>query len=98
MTLWIKRLILWKSAYLIRNPKIIQIRFILVLRSQAGICQIAFFVVPFLQATVIEHLQIVLNDERNNIVFQALLKHNQSAHTTVAVMQYHIETHKEIYN
>ena len=45
-------------------------------QHQAGIGQIAFFVIPFLQSTVIEHLQIVLNDERNDIVFQALLKHN----------------------
>ena len=48
MTLWSKRLILWKSATLIPNPKIIQIRLIFVLCGQADICQIAFFVVPFL--------------------------------------------------
>ena len=38
-------------------------------QHQAGIGQIALFVVPFLQSTIIEHLQIVLNDKRNNIVF-----------------------------
>ena len=48
MTLWSKRLILWKLACLILNSKIIQIRFILILYGQTGICQIAFFVVPFL--------------------------------------------------
>ena len=72
---------------LISNPKIIQIRFILILCSQAGIGQIAFFVVPFLQSTIIGQLQIILNDKRNNIVFQALLKHDQSAHTAVAVLE-----------
>ena len=56
-------------------------------QHQAGIGQIAFFVIPFLQSTVIEHLQIVLNDERNDIVFQALLKHDQPAHTAVAVLE-----------
>ena len=50
-------------------------------QHQAGIGQIALFVVPFLQSTVIEHLQIVLNDERNDIVFQAFLEHKQSAYT-----------------
>ena len=88
-------MILWKSACLIPDPEIIQIRFILVLCGQAGISQIALFVVPFLQSTVVEHLQIVLYDERNDIVFQALLKHDQPAHTTVAVRRYHIETPQE---
>lgn len=72
---------------LISNPKIIQILLILVLRSQAGICQIAFFVVPFLQSTIIEHFQIVLNDKWNDIVFQTLLKNNQSAHTPITILE-----------
>ena len=50
------------ASCLIPNPKIIQIRFILVLRGQTGIGQIAFFIVPFLQSTVIEQLQIVLDN------------------------------------
>ena len=85
---------------LIRNPKIIQICFIFILCCQTGICQISFFVVPFLQSTIIEHLQIVLNDERNNIVFQALLKHDQSAHTTVSILEWVnlLKLHMEVQN
>jgi len=85
---------------LIRNPKIIQICFIFILCCQTGICQISFFVVPFLQSTIIEHLQIVLNDERNNIVFQALLKHDQSAHTTVSILKWMnpLKLHMEVQN
>ena len=59
--------IVWKLAHLIFNPKIIQIRLILILCCQTGIGQITFFVVPFLQSTIIEQLQIILNNERNNI-------------------------------
>lgn len=88
-------LTLWKLAYLIYNPKIIQICFIFVLCGQTGIRQIAFFIVPFFQSSIIEHLQIVLNDKRNNIIFQALLEHNQSAYTTIPIRQYHIETPQE---
>ena len=87
--------IVWKSARLIFNPKIIQICFIFILCCQTGICQTTFFVVPFLQSTVIEHFQIVLNNKWNNIVFQTLLEHNQSSHTTITVRRYHIETPQE---
>ena len=53
--------------------------------GQAGICQITLFVVPFFQSTIVEHLQIILDDEWNDIIFQAFLKHNQSANTTISV-------------
>ena len=59
------------------------------------------FVVPFLQSTIIEHLQIVLNDERNNIVFQALLKHDQSLPTmTVSILKWMnpLKLHMEVQN
>ena len=64
------------ESRLICNSKIIQIRLILVLCGQAGISQISFFIVPFFQSTIIEHLQIILDDKRNDIIFQAFLKHN----------------------
>ncbi len=34
---------------------------------------------------MVKHLKIVLNDERYNVVLQALLKENQTAYTTVSV-------------
>ena len=61
---------------LICNSKIIQIRLILILCGQTGICQITFFFVPFFQSTIIEHLQIILDDKRNDIIFQTFLEHN----------------------
>lgn len=56
---------------LVSNPKIIQIRLIFILFRQAGIYEIAPFTIPFFQSAVIEHLQIIFNDKRNHIVFQA---------------------------
>ena len=86
------------ESRLICNSKIIQICLILILCGQTGICQITFLIVPLFQSTVVEHLQIVLDNERHDIIFQTFLKHNQSAYTAVSIMQYHIGTHKEIYN
>ena len=65
-----------KMQCLICNSKIIQIRLILILCGQTDICQITFFIVPFFQSTIIEHLQIILDDKRNDIIFQTFLEHN----------------------
>ena len=58
----------------IRYSEIVQILLKSVLRGQTGIAQIAALVLPFLQATVVEHLDIVLNDKWHNIVPQALFE------------------------
>lgn len=92
---FIKSQIFHFESRLICNSKIIQIRLILILCGQTGICQITFLIVPLFQSTVVEHLQIILNDKRNDIVFQALLKHDQSAHTPITIRRYHIETPQE---
>ena len=57
--------------------------------------QITFLIVPLFQSTVVEHLQIVLDNERHDIIFQTFLKHNQSAYTAVSIRRYHIETPQE---
>ena len=43
--------------------------------------------IPFFQSTIIEQFQIILDNKRNNIVFQALLEHNQSAYTTITILK-----------
>jgi hypothetical protein len=53
---------------LIRNPKIVQIRLEAVLGGEAGICEIAFFPVPFLEAAIVIEFQTVLDDEGDNIM------------------------------
>src|SRR5699024_1532678 len=66
-----------ESSYLIWDSEIVQIRLISILCGQASICQIPFFIVPLFQSAIIEQFQIILNDKRNNIIFQAFFKHNQ---------------------
>ena len=53
---------------------------------------------PFMESAVIEQLEFIGNDKRNNAVGQAFLKHNQAAHTPVAVLKRMnlLEAHMEI--
>ena len=59
----------------------------MVLGGEAGVHEEAFFVVPFFEATVVEQLQIVLDDEWHNIVLQALLEKDQAAYTAISVLK-----------
>lgn len=69
----------------ISNSEIIQICFVSILCCQTGVCKIAFLTVPLFQATIIEHLQIIINNERNYIIFQTFFEHDQPSHTTIAI-------------
>ena len=46
----------------------------LILRGQAGVQQIPAFGFPLVQPPVVEHFEVIRNNERNNIVPQALLE------------------------
>ena len=74
--------------FIISNPKIIQIPLIFILCCQIHICQISFFIAPFFRSTIIENFQIILDDEWNDIMIQALRKHNQYAHMAIAVLKW----------
>ena len=43
--------------------------------------------VPFFEAAVVEQLQIILDDERDNVMLQAFLKKDQSAYTAISVLE-----------
>lgn len=43
--------------------------------------------VPLFKAAVVEQLQIVLNNEGDNIVLQALLKEDQSSYAAIFVLE-----------
>ena len=43
--------------------------------------------VPLFKAAVVEQLQIVLNNEGDNIVLQALLKEDQSSYAAISVLE-----------
>ena len=69
------------------NPKVIQVSLKAILGGEAGVHKEAFFVIPFFKTAVVEQLQIVLNDKRNNIMLQALLKEDQAAYTAISVLE-----------
>ena len=55
--------------------EIVKHALVIILCCKASINQIPLNVRPFMQATIIKHLQLVRNDKRHYAVFQALLKH-----------------------
>ena len=75
------------KVFLVVNPEIIQISLKAVLGGEAGVHEEAFFVIPFFKTTVIKQFQIVLDNEGNNVVLQALLEEDQAAYTTVSVLE-----------
>ena len=72
---------------LVGNSKIIQISLKAVLGGEAGVHKEAFFVIPFFETTVVEQFQIVLDNEGDNIVLQALFEKDQAAYTAISVLE-----------
>ena len=58
-----------------------------VLGGEAGVHEVAFDLVPFFDAAVVEQFQIILDDERDNIMLQALLKEDQTAYTAISILE-----------
>lgn len=59
----------------------------MVLGCQAGVGQVAVGVAPFTQSSVVEHLQLVGNDEGNDAALETLLEHDEASDTAVAVLK-----------
>lgn len=60
--------------------EIVKICFEFILSGKAGVPQITPFLFPLMQAAVIEHFQLFINDKGNNTVSQAFLKQDQPSH------------------
>lgn len=73
--------------FVIRDSKIVQILLKSVLRRKAGISQAVSLVLPFLQATVVEYLDVVLDDKRHDVVTQAFFEMEQAPNSAVAVLE-----------
>ena len=59
--------------------KIVQKCLVVVLGREASVSQITVDVSPFTKATIVEKLEVVRNDKRNDTVGQAFLEHHQTA-------------------
>lgn len=81
-------------------PKLIKQEFEWILSRETGIRQIAFDAGPVMQSVVIEHLQIVGNNEWYNSPAQAFAEHNQAPHSSVAILKwmYRLKAMVEIKN
>lgn len=72
---------------LVGNSEVVEQRLVVVLCRKAGVAQILTHGGPLLQASVVEHLEVVGDDERNDASRQTLLEHHKSSDTAVAVLK-----------
>ena len=76
-----------RLVFLIFDFKIIKIFLEFILRSKTSVEQISALTSPLRKTAVVEHLKVVINYERNNIVSQTFLEKYQSADTPVSVLK-----------
>ena len=61
--------------------------FILILGGETGICEIAINVTPLMKSAIIEHLQIICDDEGNDAICEAFLEHNEATYASIAILE-----------
>ena len=61
--------------------------FILILGGEAGVCEVAVNMAPLMKTAIIEHLQIICDDEGNDAICEAFLEHDETAYTSVAILE-----------
>ena len=61
--------------------------FILILGGETGICEVAINVTPLMKSAIIEHLQIICDDEGNDAICEAFFEHDETAYTSVAILE-----------
>ena len=73
---------------LILYLEIVEYGFVVVLCGEACVDKVARGTWPFVQASIVIHLDFIGNDERYDIVIEALLKHDKSADTSVTILKW----------
>lgn len=78
--------------------EIVEMFFHRILSRKTGITQIAFFGIPFRQATVIEQLDFISDDEGNNLMFQTFFEKEEPSNPAIAVLKWvdPLKLHMEI--
>lgn len=72
----------------VRNSEIVEQGLVVVLRREAGVAQIFAYGWPLLQASVVEHLEVIGDDEGNDAGRQTLLEHHKASDTAVAILKW----------
>ena len=85
---------------IIGNSEIIEVRLIPILGGEAGVGEVAFFIVPFAETAVVVPFQVVFDNERDDVVFQTFFEHDETAHSAIAILEgvNALEFHVEIEN
>jgi hypothetical protein len=61
--------------------------FILILGGETGICEVAINVTPLMKSAIIEHLQIICDDEGDDVVSEAFHEHNEATYASIAILE-----------
>ena len=61
--------------------------FVLILGCEASVCQVAIHVAPFAEAAIIEELEVIGDDERDEVISEAFLEHDEATHASVAILE-----------
>ena len=61
--------------------------FVLILRCEAGVCEVTIDVTPFAEAAIVEEFQIVCDDEGDDGVSEAFFEHDKATHAPVAILE-----------
>ena len=55
--------------------------------GEAGICEVAINMTPFAKAAIVEKLEGVCDDEGDDVISEAFLKHDEATHASVAILE-----------
>lgn len=69
------------------DPEVVQYRFVVVLCCQTCVSQVPWNVWPFPETAVVEHHQVVRDDERYDSVIEALFEHDKPSYASIAVLK-----------
>ncbi len=59
----------------------------MVLGGEAGVCEVAIDVAPFLESSIIEQLEFVCDDKGDDAVCETFLEHQQAPNSAIAVLE-----------
>lgn len=71
----------------VRNSEVVEQSLVVVLCRETGVAQIFAHSGPLLQTAIVEHLEVIGDDEGNDAGRQALLEHHKSSDTAVAILK-----------
>ena len=59
----------------------------MVLGCEAGICEVAIYMAPFFETSVVEHLEFVCDDKGDDAVCETFLEHHETSDSAITVLE-----------